>query len=148
VPIFALVLWTVVRRWQWIPDKVLATVALGVCLAHWQLVSLFRNWIGGQSFGPRLMSDIVPWLFLLAVFALVAVEEAAAVGRFRWSPLKRVVVVTLVVASLFVNTRGATSMEAQRGAGIWNWRYPSFMAGILPRPGEAASDDQGEETEE
>ena len=134
VPIFALILWVVFRRWKWIPDKALTATALGVCFAHWQLVSLFRNWWGGQSFGPRLMSDIIPWLFLLAALGMAAVRRASVAGDIRWAPLKRLGVALVVAASIFVNARGATSMEAQRGAGIWNWRYPSFMAGLIPRP--------------
>jgi hypothetical protein len=134
VPLCILVLWVLFRRWSWIPDKPLAMTALGVCFAHWQLVSLFRNWWGGQSFGPRLMSDVIPWLFVLAVLGIVALRRAAAAGDFHWTPVKRVTVALIVAASIFINTRGAVSSEAQRGAGIWNWRYPSFMAGILPRP--------------
>jgi hypothetical protein len=134
VPLCVLVLWVLFRRWSWIPDKALAVTALGICFAHWQLVSLFRNWWGGQSFGPRLMSDVIPWLFVLAVLGVAAVRRAAAAGEFLWTPVKRVAVTLIVAASIFINTRGAVSSEAQRGAGIWNWRYPSFMAGILSRP--------------
>ena len=144
VPIFALILWVTVRRWKWIPDIPLAMTALGVCLAHWQLVSFFRNWWGGQSFGPRLMSDIVPWFFILAVLGVVAVEKARSVGEFRWTLPKGMAVTLIVAASLFVNTRGATSKEAQRGAGLWNWRYPSFMAGIIPRPDAAPDTEEAE----
>lgn len=143
VPMFAMILWVVVRRWKWIPDQALALTALGVCFSHWQLVSLFRNWWGGQSFGPRLMSDLVPWFFLLAVLAVVALRSAEGAGEFRWTALKRVGVASIVAISVFINLRGATSLEAQRGAGIWNWRYPSFLAGIIPHPHGSATD--GEE---
>jgi hypothetical protein len=134
VPMAALVLFVVVRRWRWIPEKRLAATAMGVCLAHWQLVSMFRNWWGGQSFGPRLMSDLVPWLFLLAALAVAALRSAGAEGRFQWTPLKAAIVALAVAASVFINARGAVVQETQRGAGIWNWRYPQFMAGLLPRP--------------
>lgn len=134
MPIVVLVLFVVIRRWQWLPDKGLALMALGVCLAHWQLVSMFRNWWGGQSFGPRLMSDVVPWLFLLAALAVAALREAAAEGQFRWTSMKSAAVALIVAASVFINARGAIAQETQRGAGIWNWRYPQFMAGLLPRP--------------
>lgn len=134
VPIFVLILWIVIRRWKWIPDKALAVTALGVGFAHWQLFSLFRNWWGGQSFGPRLMSDLVPWFFLLAVLGVAAMRAARFAGEFRWTSLKRVGVALIVTISIFINMRGAISMEAQRGAGIWNWRYPSFLAGIIPHP--------------
>lgn len=134
VPILLLVLILLVRYWRYLPDKPLAVTALGVCVAHWQLVSVFRNWWGGQSFGPRLMSDLVPWFVLLAVLALAAVRDAQKAGAFDWTRAKTGAVLLLVAASVFINTRGAISQETQRGAGIWNWRYPQFMAGLIPRP--------------
>ena len=134
LPFIVLVLFTVVRRWRWLPEKGLAVTALAVSIANWQLVSMFRNWSGGQSFGPRLLSDMLPWLFLLAVLALAAVRVAATEGQFRWTPAKLATIGLVVAASIFINTRGATAQETQRGAGIWNWRYPQFMAGLLPRP--------------
>jgi len=134
VPMLILVLFVVLRRWRWLPEKALALTALGVCLAHWQLVSMFRNWWGGQSFGPRLLSDLLPWFFLLAVLGAAALRAAAAEGQFRWTPLKAGVVAMMVGASIFIHARGALVQETQRGAGIWNWRYPQFMAGLLARP--------------
>jgi len=139
VPLAALTLFVVIRRWRWIPEKALAATGLGVCLAHWQLVSMFRNWWGGQSFGPRLMSDLVPWIFLLAVLAVAALRAAGADGQFRWTSLKLTVVALAITASIFINARGAWVQDTQRGAGIWNWRYPQFMAGFMPRP-EAPDD--------
>ena len=145
VPMAALVIYLVIRRWRWIPEKGLAISAMGVCLAHWQLVSMFRNWWGGQSFGPRLMSDLVPWLFLLAVLAVAGLRAAGAEGRFQWTPWKVAVVALAVAASVFVNARGAVVQETQRGAGIWNWRYPQFMAGLLPRPDARGESEELEE---
>ena len=142
VPILVLILFALIRRWRWIPDKDLAVTALGVCFAHWQLVSLFRNWWGGQSFGPRLMSDLIPWIFLLAILVLAGLRAARSDGRFRWTPMNRAVVGVVVAASIFIHTRGATVQETQRGAGIWNWRYPQFMAGLLERPD--SSDEPGD----
>ncbi len=137
VPLVGVILWTVLRRWRSLPDRALAVTALGVCLAHWQLVSLFRNWWGGQSFGPRLMSDLLPWLFLLAVLGAAALRSDLRQGRASWAPWKTAAIGLLVALSFFIHFRGAWVQETQRGAGIWNWRYPQFLAGLLERP-EAA----------
>jgi hypothetical protein len=136
VPILLAILFVVIRRWRWIPDKTLAVTALAVCVAHWQLISLFRNWWGGQCFGPRLMSDVLPWFFLLGVLAVAALRAAAAQGRFQWSAAKVIALALVMAASIFVNTRGAIARETAHGAGIWNWRYPQFMAGLISRPNQ------------
>jgi hypothetical protein len=141
VPLSLATLYLVIRWWRWLPDRALAATALGVCVAHWQVVSLFRNWWGGQSFGPRLMADLVPWLLVLAALGVAALRAAAAEGRFRWSAAKWATVVVLVAVSLFINLRGAWVQETQRGAGVWNWRYPQFLAGLLDRPGSLSEPD-------
>ena len=135
VPIYLVILWVVVRRWRRIPEKPLAVVALGVCIAQWQLVSLFRNWWGGQCFGPRLMSDMLPWLFLLGTLALAALREAQREGEFSWRAMNSCFLALVIAISIFINTRGALAGETANGAGIWNWRYPQFLAGLIPRPG-------------
>lgn len=134
VPLSLLTLYLVTRWWRWLPEKGLAVTALGVWLAQWQLVSLFRNWWGGQSFGPRLMSDVVPWIFLLAALALAGLRQAKIAGAYRWTAYRWATIGFVVAASIFVNVRGAWVQETQRGAGIWNWRYPQFLAGMLERP--------------
>jgi len=138
VPIYLLILLVVVRRWRWIPQKSLAVVALGVCIAHWQLVSLFRNWWGGQCFGPRLMSDILPWLFLLGTLALAALRAAQLEGKFSWRAMNSFFLALTIAISIFINARGAVARETANGAGIWNWRYPQFLAGLIARPDRPA----------
>ena len=40
-----------------------------------------------------------------------------------------------MLASVFIHFRGATDRLTTRHWGIWNWRYPPFMVGVLPFPG-------------
>ncbi len=140
VPLSMLILVVAVRRWRWIPEKDLAVTALAVCIAHWQLISLFRNWWGGQCFGPRLMSDILPWLFMLGALCVAALLAARESSDFHWTAFKVACLGLILAASIFVNTRGAVARATADGAGIWNWRYPQFMAGLIPRP-DASRDD-------
>jgi hypothetical protein len=49
-----------VRRGErWLP-----LTALAAALAHWILMGLWTEWHGGRSWGPRLMTDALPLLFL------------------------------------------------------------------------------------
>jgi|GEM_PF-4791623 len=150
VPISLFTLFLIARHWRRLPDTRLAAIALGVFLLHWQLVSSFRTWWGGWCFGPRLFSDILPWLFLLTV---MGVSAAASCTTSRRSNAAMVSMGLVAAAfSIFVNVRGATDPattnwrlpeEAQRSSyegskervfqrtKLWNWRYPQFMAGLI-----------------
>lgn len=147
VPFFAWILAVTLRRWRLFEPKALAPTALTVIVAHWLLVSSFKNWWGGQSFGPRLFADIVPWFFVLGILTIKTVvaedhgqSHRRRIGRFA-------VIGVLAAASLFINFRGATARATYhwnswdrpparkiilRPRFLWNWRYPQFLAGLLP----------------
>ncbi len=164
IPFLILVLWWVVRYWRKLEDRTLAACGLAVIAFHWQLVSILRHWWGGQSYGPRLFADVVPWWFVLAVLGVsVVLREARA-----WSGARRALVATtaalLVAASVFINVRGAFAREAWQWrsfdvppawavegrepllepGGLWNWRYPQFMGGLI-EPTEGADSGRDDE---
>jgi len=45
-------------------DRVLAATCGAAVLAHWLFVGRWAEWHGGESWGPRLMTDALPLLFL------------------------------------------------------------------------------------
>src|SRR5207245_1467424 len=45
-------------------DRWLASACGAAALAHWVLVGRWAEWHGGESWGPRLMTDALPLLFL------------------------------------------------------------------------------------
>jgi len=45
-------------------DRVLAAICGAAVLAHWLFVGRWAEWHGGESWGPRLMTDALPLLFL------------------------------------------------------------------------------------
>ncbi|HEY5096411.1 MAG TPA: hypothetical protein VII46_00115 [Acidimicrobiales bacterium] len=123
---------------------------------HWIVISAFKHWWGGDSFGPRFFTDIVP---VLVVLALPAVEvlarwmapstgrarpgsgPVAAPPRLRWQ--RALVALTLValVWSVGVNAQGAilksawcwnsepTQVDAHPSK-LWDWSDPQFARGI------------------
>jgi hypothetical protein len=153
VPISAWALWETGRQWRHLPSRPLAGVSLATFAAHWLVISTFRLWWGGQSFGPRLLVDALPWLFLLGVLAVSARGAGEALPR--WSASSVRVLILIAALSIFVNARGATSNATWswrsydrpprrtnpwlQPAWAWNWRYPQFTAGLLPAdaPGES-----------
>lgn len=153
VPMVAWILWFVIADSKRLSARDLALTGLLVVTAHWQLISFFGNWTGGKSFGPRLLSDIVVWLFVLGALALQATLARVRASGFRACRVRFALLALTVAASVFVNTRGATSRATWnwrsfdrppawatsggspmlRPGGIWNWRHPQFMAGLLRR---------------
>lgn len=103
------------RRGLWRPLE--STLVLIVAL-HWIVISLFPHWWGGVCFGPRLFSDMTPYL----VYFLIPVVGAL---RERELPLRRTLAVSLVLlagASAAIHFRGASSMTA------WQWNFtPRFI---------------------
>jgi hypothetical protein len=60
------------REERWLP-----LVAVGAVLAHWLLMGRWSEWHGGESFGPRLMTDALP---LLLLFLPEGVAATGGVG--------------------------------------------------------------------
>lgn len=91
------------------------------------------------------MLDVLPWLTLLAILAC-----AEAATRRPWSsvPMEAALAVVLLVLSIGMNARGATSWDCEMWSWevdsgrhperMFDWSYPQFAAGILPHPAYAA----------
>jgi hypothetical protein len=58
---------------RWLPLTVLAA-----CGAHWALMGLWGEWHGGRAWGPRLMTDVLPLLFLFLPEGLDALPRLGA----------------------------------------------------------------------
>ena len=130
---------------------------MAVTIAHLWLIVHTGVWPGGQSYGPRQFSDVLVWLFVMAVLSVEAL-------RLRWPQIRvrtrivQVVVLSLALSfSVFTNFRGAFSKATWTWDSYdrppawlvegrqplmpqhwhWNWRHPQFMAGLLPVDREA-----------
>ena len=88
-------------------DVVIAATIFG----YWIGVSLFPDWTGGWSYGPRLLADVVP----LMVWFLPPIFEALARSR---NTVVIGLAALLVVLSVAIQARGAF---VERTA-TWNWR--------------------------
>jgi hypothetical protein len=119
-------------RYRRYTSRRLALVSVAAILLHVILVSSFPIWWGGFSFGPRLLTDAVPWFVLLTIIGL-----KAALPRLRGPEF--VAGALLLALSIGINGRGATSeataMWNVRPASVdehperlWDWRDPQFLA--------------------
>lgn len=120
------------RQW-WREDGVL----LGIIGLHWIVVSLWWNWWAGVSFGPRIWTDMLPYLAYFIIPTLTAFaalrgkrrRAAAAIGGL------------LISWSVLVHYRGANAAEVMDWNGqpapidsypqrVWDWRDPQWLRGV------------------
>lgn len=143
VPATAVVVFLIVRHWRELPYRSLAVLALGALGAEFMVVAFYNRWWGGWSYGPRLLTGLVPWLVLLAVIGCRAMldycERRGAAAR----TYRQVVVassVALICLGIAINANGAFNWQTgvwnrrvhidQTPSVVWNWRNPQFLAGL------------------
>jgi hypothetical protein len=109
-------------------------VAFGlVVVAHWVLVSGFSPWWGGHSFGPRIMSDVLPFLAYFLAFSL----QWAGSGRAWQRTTVAWCIAGFAVLSIVIHAQGALrwapyvwngapiSVDVQP-ARLWDWTDLQF----------------------
>lgn len=112
-----------------------ALLSLGVAwpVIHLIAISRFPHWWGGWSYGPRLMMDALPGLFLATVVlwprTLESIRSRVAVSVFA----------VLALGSVWINTAQGLFNPYTRfwyiepsvdlaPEVLWDWSYPQFLA--------------------
>lgn len=141
-PFWVVVIYLLCRYRRQLAFPRLALLAAGVSLAQYLLGSVYlENWWGGHTYGPRVMTDFLPWLILLAILAVDAYRrqtEAAATGGGFAQKALLVVTVLLIGFSFFTHGVGAFRPEAhgwntgplnvdKHPERVWDWRDPQFL---------------------
>jgi hypothetical protein len=109
------------------------SVTFGLCVVlHWLLISRTHNWWAGHCFGPRFMTDVLPFLCYFVAFnfrpatsAWKTAAVAAGIG-------------VLALTSIFIHSRGAWEPAVwlwnvspnnidRTPARLWDWRDLQFM---------------------
>ena len=125
----------------------LVNLAAAVVIAHVLLIATFYAWHGSNCYGPRLLTDLVPWYGLLGMLAVEARMRWRAGNPTKDSLFRRRIematAVVLLACSITLNGIGAISWGAQTWNSIqiidfnqwhrnlWDWRHPQFM-GLPP----------------
>jgi hypothetical protein len=88
---------------------------VAIIVFHWVSISLFPLWWGGHAFGPRYMSDIIPYLmyFLIAAVAIFTGRQLDPGKPFqaanRWAMAG--IFCAFVAAGFFIHYRGANDFD-------------------------------------
>jgi hypothetical protein len=144
VPVLAFIGVMLIYYRRSLPFKRLVGFAAIVVVVHLLVISGFSHWWAGHSYGPRYWTSVIPWFVLLSVAALKAMQTQAGAST-RKTVVQTSVVVVLAVAGILIHARGALSQETRswnakpydidlREGRIWSWRYPQFLAGLIPPP--------------
>ncbi len=106
---------------------------------HIASTATFPSWWGGASYGPRLLTDIVPAFYLLLLLWAQAVEKE---GKSLWQTAAGCLLLLFAVVSLFINSYAAlfnshtidwngTNMLPNvdnTPDALLDWRHPQFLA--------------------
>jgi hypothetical protein len=87
-------------RWTLLESAFAAIVVL-----HVLMLASFVNWWGGHSFGPRLMTDVLPYLMVFLAYGIEAVRALPPAPR----RLASLAVALLLLASVAVHAIGANN---------------------------------------
>ncbi len=140
-PAAALAVWALSGRFRREPAYGLRVFVAAICVTHLLLVSSFEDWTAGHAYGPRYMSDLVPYLVFLSIPVAKLAWERARERRFRLP----VAAAVLIAASFWIHLQGATcwpcwewnsepvDVNSARER-IWQWSDPAFLRGVRSGP--------------
>lgn len=142
VPVLLFVFYILIRYWKEISLPRLAALALAIVVLQILTVALWPIWWGGYAYGPRLLTDAIPWMALLAILGCAARLRIAPFAKFSRSEV--VTALALLFLSIAINARGAISWPTAHWHVVvdidshpdraWDWSYPQFMAGLIAPP--------------
>lgn len=141
VPIAGYVLYLAARYQRNMPCKSAAVLALAVIGLQIVVIGSWHFWWGGYSYGPRLLTDLVPWFALLAILGLKARTASSIAGPRR---VEAAIGLAVLGISVLINARGAISWSTFNWNNVvdidfhpdraFEWKYPQFLAGLIPEP--------------
>lgn len=140
VPTTLFVLYLAIRYRKQLAYRPLAVLALAQIVGLWIVICTNFYWSAGYCYGPRYLSDAIPWFVLLAILGLDAMRRTTVASNHR---MEIAAAIFLLIVSVALNARGAWSYDtldwnlsdfAQHSPSIFDWRYPQFMAGLMAPP--------------
>ena len=120
----------------------LDVVLVASVFLHWIVISTFAHWWGGNGYGPRLFSDMVPFLVVLCIPALGYIATLTRVPNAthpHWPVLTCTFL--LVATSFLIHFQGAYFRSSwcwnnapvsvdDDPSRLWDWGDPQFTAGF------------------
>jgi hypothetical protein len=97
---------------------------LAVITAHWLLISAWHDWSGGDCWGSRMMTDIIPLLGLICVPAIAPLWRSR---RSRGLILALGVLGALTHLPCAYLGSAAWNYDASCSSNLWSWPHAPFL---------------------
>jgi len=147
VPQLLFVVYLLIRYRKFLVHRRLISLCVVIAGSYWLVIASWQNWWGGFSYGPRLMTDMLPWLVILAVVGFRAWQDASHSEKGSEGPSLRIrrrleyaAAAILLILSVLVNAGGAfyDSERWYMSPGnidthperLWDWRDPQFLTWV------------------
>ena len=148
LPVTLFIGYLLIRYRKTLPSMPLTALGLANLVGLGVVVSGFRHWWGGHSYGPRLLTESVPWLVLLAILGVAGMRRAPETARARRA-FELAIGGALLLLSVAIHARGALSWDTviwnffpvdvdQRPQRLWQWREAQMLAGAVEPLGPGA----------
>jgi hypothetical protein len=139
-PFIFFIVWNLIAHRNSIESKFIVFVAFLAIFSQYTIISFFPHWWAGHSYGPRLMTDIIPWLSVLLIFAMSALANNFAGLSITSKRLYLGFGAFLFSISLWIHAQGAISSASwewninpqdidHAPVRLWDWTNPQFLPG-------------------
>ena len=136
-PFISVALYLVIRYWRVLPERRLATLGLVNIGMYIIVLSSYLAWWGGNSYGPRLMLEVVPWFVLLAILGVMSfVKDPHLSVRWRLTTTSiagltlALSIVANAPGALFQNSINWKPYDEDHLDVLWDWHDPQFLCWI------------------
>jgi hypothetical protein len=141
VPVVVFILYLALRHRRRVAFPRLVALALGCSLLHLAAVASHQTWWGGNCYGARYTTCLVPWFALLAILGLAARSDLRRSDPHapRSGRLEAAIGMVLLLVSVLMNALGAVTITGKDWNGtplsldshrerLWDWRHAQFLA--------------------
>jgi hypothetical protein len=105
-----------------------------IIVSHWLVVSAHGQWWAGHSFGPRFMSDMIPYLIYLLIPAIPIIFKIDRIQNI----ITLSIFILLSLISIYIHYKGANDWETMKwntspnnidinNNRIWDWKDLQFL---------------------
>jgi hypothetical protein len=148
-PVLLFIAWALIRYLRALPSRRLLLPAAVAISGHFAVLACFNEWHGGCCYGPRYLTDVLPWAVLLSAQTVrgmidyrttspgIGSASKLRASAFRFSRLGRTLLLVCIAWSVWIHARGAIShatwrwnysMERNPQTAPFDWRDPQFLA--------------------